>query len=149
MVKSFAIDHTNMKAPDIRVAEEIVLGKNRIVKYDIRFKKPYVDELIFPAVMHSIEHMMATAIREISEAQIIDFSPMGCRTGFYLSVINPGENFIKNDIKGAMIISLDMEEVPGATKKSCGNFYYHDIEGAKNELLDFLEFYYGIRLLIR
>lgn len=150
MVKSFTVDHTNMKAPDIRIAEEIPVGRhNKIVKYDIRFKRPYKDDPMYPATMHSLEHMMATAIREISQATIIDFSPMGCRTGFYLTVLNPPENFVTNDIKGAMIISLDMDEVPGADKKSCGNCYYHDIDDAKRELLDFLEFYYGIRLILR
>ncbi len=150
MVKSFTIDHTQMKAPDIRIADEIQVGRqHRIVKYDIRFKKPYQDEPMYPAAMHSIEHMMATAIREISQCQIIDFSPMGCRTGFYLTVLDPTDNFVSNDIKGAMIVSLDMDEVPGSDKKSCGNYHYHDIDEAKRELLDFLEFYYGIRLILR
>ncbi len=150
MVKSFTVDHLTMHAPDIRVSDEIQIGKqHKIVKYDIRFKKPYQDDPMYPAAMHSIEHMMATALREVSHAQIVDFSPMGCRTGFYLTVIDPPENFVTNDIKGAMIVSLDMEEVPGAEKKTCGNYLYHDIDEAKRELLDFLEFYYGIRLVLK
>lgn len=150
MAKASSLDRLSLHAPDICVRDEFQVGKqHRVVKYDIRFKRPYEDDPMYPAAVHSIEHMMRTALREVSQAQIVNFAPMGCRTGFYLTVIDPPENFVSHDIKGAMIVSLDMEVVPGAEKKTCGNCLYHDLDEAKRELLDFLEFYYGIRLVLK
>ena len=37
--------------------------------------------------LHSLEHLMAENIRNHTD-QVVDISPMGCQTGFYLSVIN-------------------------------------------------------------
>ena len=39
-----------------------------------------------PAI-HSLEHLMAEKSRDYSD-KIVDISPMGCQTGFYLTVIN-------------------------------------------------------------
>ena len=37
--------------------------------------------------LHSLEHLMADRIRNHS-TNVVDLSPMGCQTGFYLSFIN-------------------------------------------------------------
>jgi len=150
MLKASATDLSGMLAPDIRIAEEFAIGKqHRVVKYDVRFKKPYRDEIMYPSAMHTIVHMITYSLKEVSEIKVIDFSPMGSRTGFFLTVIDPTENFISNDFKGALIVALDLEEIPEANKKQCGNASYHDFDEAKREILDFLECYYGIRLILK
>ncbi len=37
--------------------------------------------------LHSLEHLMAELIRNHHNS-VVDLSPMGCQTGFYLTVIN-------------------------------------------------------------
>ena len=71
MAKTFETDHVTMHAPSIRVSEEIPIDKHKIVRYDVRFKKPYIDEILYPATMHSIQHMMKAAFAEVSKVKII------------------------------------------------------------------------------
>lgn len=149
MAKSYESNHTIMHAPNIVVSGEYKIDKqHRVVRYDMRFKKPYVDEIMYPATMHSIQHMMKAAFAEVSKCTIVDFSLMGSRTGFNIVVVDPPENFIDHDVKGALIVALDMDKVPGDTKKECGNCTYHDIDDARREILEFLDLFYGIRLIL-
>ena len=37
--------------------------------------------------LHSLEHLMAENIRNHTD-KVVDLSPMGCQTGFYVSFIN-------------------------------------------------------------
>src|SRR5690625_1174224 len=83
--ESFSLDHRVVAAPYIRVAEVRPLNSGGVVtKFDIRFCQPNVDHLSMPTI-HSIEHMMAGFLRDHS-SHIIDISPMGCQTGFYITV---------------------------------------------------------------
>ena len=86
-VESFNLDHTKVAAPFVRLAGTKV-GNNgdEILKYDIRFKQPNKEHMEMPG-LHSLEHLMAENIRNHTD-QVVDLSPMGCQTGFYLSVIN-------------------------------------------------------------
>src|SRR5699024_11591101 len=78
---------TKVVAPYIRLAGTNE-GKNGDVihKYDLRFLQPNKQHMEMPA-LHSLEHLMAELSRNHSD-QIVDISPMGCQTGFYLSVIH-------------------------------------------------------------
>ena len=86
-VESFNLDHTKVKAPYIRLAG-VTEGENGDVihKYDLRFKQPNQAHMEMPA-LHSLEHLMAELIRNHHNS-VVDLSPMGCQTGFYLTVIN-------------------------------------------------------------
>ena len=86
-VESFNLDHTKVVAPYVRLAGR-KLGANgdEILKYDIRFKQPNKEHMEM-AGLHSIEHLMAENIRNHTD-KVVDMSPMGCQTGFYLAVIN-------------------------------------------------------------
>ena len=86
-VESFNLDHTKVAAPYVRLAGVKEGAKGDVVhKYDIRFKQPNKEHMKMDA-LHSIEHLMAEHIRNHSD-KVVDLSPMGCQTGFYLSVIN-------------------------------------------------------------
>lgn len=81
-VESFNLDHRAVKAPYVRIADRKVLpGGDTLIKYDIRFTQPNTAHLEMPTV-HSIEHLSAEHMRNHTD-RLIDFSPMGCQTGFY------------------------------------------------------------------
>ena len=86
-VESFNLDHTKVTAPYVRQASKKVGTKGDIVsKYDIRFCQPN-EEFMPIASIHTLEHLVAEYIRNVLDG-IIDFSPMGCRTGFYLTIFD-------------------------------------------------------------
>ncbi|TDL96761.1 S-ribosylhomocysteine lyase [Macrococcus brunensis] len=130
-VESFNLDHTKVVAPFVRLAG-IKEGKNGDVihKYDIRFKQPNKEHMEMPA-LHSLEHLMAENIRNHTD-KVVDVSPMGCQTGFYLSLINH-DNYddvlailekTLNDVKNAT-------EVPACNEVQCGWAASHSLEGAQ------------------
>ena len=81
-VESFNLDHRAVVAPYVRIADRKELpGGDTLIKYDVRFTQPNKGHLEMP-VVHSIEHMSAEHMRNHTD-KLIDFSPMGCQTGFY------------------------------------------------------------------
>ncbi len=137
-VESFNLDHTKVKAPYIRLAG-VIKGKNgdEIYKYDLRFKQPNKGHMEMPAV-HSLEHLMAEISRDYSD-QIVDISPMGCQTGFYLTVINH-DNYdeILDLVEKVLQDVLKATEVPACNEVQCGWAESHDLEGAKELARDML-----------
>ena len=84
-VESFELDHTKVAAPYIRRASDYEIADGHtIVKYDLRFRQPNKSHIEM-STMHAIEHSMAEALRDHLKG-VIDFGPMGCQTGFYLTV---------------------------------------------------------------
>jgi len=130
-VESFNLDHTKVKAPFIRLAG-VIKGRNgdKIYKYDLRFTQPNKEHMEMPAI-HSLEHMMAEFTRNHSD-KIVDISPMGCQTGYYLSVINH-ENYeeIVFLVEKVLQDVLDAVEVPACNEVQCGWAASHSLEGAK------------------
>lgn len=130
-VESFNLDHTKVKAPYVRLAG-IKEGRNGdiIHKYDIRFSQPNKEHMEMPS-LHSLEHMMAEFSRNYSD-QIVDISPMGCQTGFYLSVINHDDyQDVLNILEKTLGDVLTATEVPACNEVQCGWAASHSLEGAK------------------
>ena len=97
-VESFNLDHRAVKAPYVRIADRKVLpGGDTLIKYDIRFTQPNTAHLEMPTV-HSIEHLSAEHMRNHTD-RLIDFSPMGCQTGFYADP-GPGARGVLPDSGG-------------------------------------------------
>lgn len=130
-VESFNLDHTIVVAPFIRLAGTKE-GQNGDVihKYDIRVKQPNVEHMEMPAV-HSLEHLMAENLRNHSD-KIVDLSPMGCQTGFYLSVINH-DNYeeILDILEKTFNDVVQATEVPACNEVQCGWAASHSLEGAQ------------------
>lgn len=130
-VESFELDHRIVKAPYIRKCC-LLTGKkgDNVTKFDIRFLQPNV-EAFGTAAMHGLEHLLAHELRGRLEG-IIDLSPMGCRTGFYLSIWGDRE---ASEIKQALEISLrevlKATEIPAANEVQCGNYKDLSLFGAK------------------
>ena len=113
---------------------------NGVTTFDLRFKKPNAGDFISPAALHSVEHMMATVLRNSREKEnIVYFGPMGCRTGFYLLTVNLSYEEVLSLLKECIPVALSLEEVPGAKREECGNYLAHDLEGAKEELKKYLD----------
>lgn len=130
-VESFNLDHTKVKAPYVRLAG-VVEGENGdiIRKYDLRFTQPNKEHMEMPSI-HSLEHMMAEFSRNHSD-KIVDISPMGCQTGYYLSLVNHDDyedvlNILEKTLKDVLVAT----EVPACNEVQCGWAASHSLEGAK------------------
>jgi S-ribosylhomocysteine lyase len=132
IVKSFNLDHTKVVAPFVRLADKITSPKGDIItKLDIRFCQPN-KESIDSASLHTLEHLLATYLREGQKYNVIDLSPMGCQTGFYFIVFDEVDipEFIEY-LKDTLRKIENTESVVGATEVECGNYKLHDLAGAK------------------
>lgn len=138
-VESFNLDHTKVKAPYVRLASVMQGEKgDKVYKYDIRFKQPNKEKMDMAAI-HSLEHLMAENIRN-HEENVLDLSPMGCQTGFYLSIINDTtDEKVMDVIEKTLKDVLEADEVPASNEVQCGWAANHDLEGAKEIAKTMLE----------
>lgn len=130
-VESFNLDHTKVAAPFVRLAgRKQGINGDEILKYDIRFKQPNKEHMEMPG-LHSLEHLMAENIRNHTD-KVVDMSPMGCQTGFYLAVINH-DNYeeILAILEKTLEDVLQATEVPACNEVQCGWAASHSLEGAK------------------
>ncbi|WP_421740594.1 S-ribosylhomocysteine lyase [Cellulomonas sp.] len=137
-VESFNLDHRTVVAPYVRLADTKQLPAGDVIqKYDVRFTQPNVAHLEMPTI-HSLEHLFAEHSRNHSE-RVIDFSPMGCQTGFYL--ILQGE-WAYDDVLGLVQDTLTdittATEVPAANEVQCGWGANHTLAGAQDAARTFL-----------
>src|SRR5690625_1368310 len=119
-VESFNLDHTKVKAPYVRLAG-VTEGENgdKIYKYDLRFKQPNKEHMEMPA-LHSLEHLMAELSRNHSD-KIVDISPMGCQTGFYVALINHDDyDAVLELLQKTLEDVLEATEVPACNEVQCG-----------------------------
>jgi len=137
-VESFNLDHRTVVAPYVRVADRKVLPHgDTLTKYDVRFTQPNRAHLEMPTV-HSIEHLFAEKSRNHSDA-VIDFSPMGCQTGFYLILSgDPAEEDVFTLIEKTFADILEATEVPAANETQCGWGANHSLAGAQDAVRGFL-----------
>ena len=113
--------------------------QNGITTFDLRFKKPNAGDYITPKALHTIEHLLATVLRNSREKEnIVYFGPMGCRTGFYLLTLRLSYEEVLALLKECIPAALALEEIPGNRREECGNYLEHDLEGAKEELRAYL-----------
>lgn len=128
-VESFGFDHRTLTAPFVRLAGSGLGGCN-ISKYDLRFITPNQGAMDTDG-LHSLEHMLAVAIRD-QRPSVIDISPMGCRTGFYLSEVGDADTMgVLDALRKALRQILEDNEVPAANEEQCGNWRDHNITKAK------------------
>ena len=112
---------------------------NGVTTFDLRFKKPNADDYITPDSLHTIEHLLATVLRNSREKEnIIYFGPMGCRTGFYLLTVDLGYTEVLELLKECIPVALALQEIPGSKREECGNYLAHDLAGARENLKEYL-----------
>ena len=137
-VESFNLDHTKVKAPYVRLADiKTREHGDTIYKYDMRICQPNRDHMEMPA-LHSLEHLMAELSRNHSD-KVVDISPMGCQTGFYVAMINHDDydgvlELLEDTLKGVLVA----DEVPACNEMQCGWAASHSLEGAQQIARDVL-----------
>ncbi len=136
-LESFELDHTKVRAPYVRLAARYVGERGDVVtKYDLRLVQPNRAE-VPTAALHTIEHLLAGYLRDELEprthAVVVDVSPMGCRTGFYLTLLGePRHEDVRAATEAALRRVAEHEgEVPGCSELSCGNWRDHSLPGAR------------------
>ena len=144
LIQSFSVDHT-LIVPGIFTSRVDHLGEYTCTTYDIRLKRPNVEPALDVSAMHSLEHLIATHLRNDTDwkDEVIYWGPMGCLTGFYLILKGsrtPQE--IYDLILNAFRAVENAQEVPGATEKNCGYYLMHNLGMAKwyaREFVSYLE----------
>ena len=130
-IASFTVDHTVL-LPGLYLSRR----DGNVATFDLRFKKPNTGDLLSNAEMHSVEHVIATFLRNSEKKDsVIYFGPMGCQTGFYFL-------FDENTLSCAEAIALLKDvfskaaafdgPMPGMSEIECGNYRNLDISLAKN-----------------
>ncbi len=146
MLDSFMVDHTKMKAPAVRVAKTMTTPSGDIITvFDLRFYLPNI-AIMSEKGTHTLEHLFAGFIRDhlnASDIEIIDVSPMGCRTGFYMSLLGtPDEKRVGGAWKNAMQDVLNVknqDDIPELNIYQCGTCKMHSLEEAKEIAKDVLD----------
>ncbi|QFR50265.1 S-ribosylhomocysteine lyase [Sulfurimonas lithotrophica] len=138
LLDSFTVDHTIMPAPAVRKAKGMKSPSgDAITVFDLRFVKPNKATLSSEGI-HTLEHLFAGFMREhlnSKKVEIIDVSPMGCRTGFYMSVLGkPSEKRVAKAWEASMKDILKVKrkkDIPELNKYQCGTYKMHSLTDAK------------------
>ncbi len=142
LIQSFSVDHTRI-IPGIFTSRVDHLGDYSVTTYDIRLKRPNREPVIDVAAMHSLEHIIATYLRNEPnwKDEVIYWGPMGCLTGFYLILKG---NRSPQEIYGLILKAFqsveDTQEVPGVAPVNCGYYRMHNLEMAKWYAKEFAEY---------
>ena len=130
-IASFTVDHTVL-VPGLYLSRR----DGNVVTFDLRFKRPNTGELLSNSQMHSVEHLIATLLRNSeSRDAVIYFGPLGCQTGFYFLVdgaqLTDGEAI--RLLQQVFATGASYEgEMPGCSAAECGNYRNLDVALARD-----------------
>ncbi|MFT5659580.1 MAG: S-ribosylhomocysteine lyase [Sulfurimonas sp.] len=139
LLDSFTVDHTIMPAPAVRRAKGMKTPSgDDITVFDLRFVRPN-EEILSQEGIHTLEHLFAGFMRDhlnSKDTEIIDLSPMGCRTGFYMSLLgSPSEERVAEAWEAAMkdVIGVkEQKDIPELNLYQCGTYKMHSLDDAKD-----------------
>ena len=151
LLDSFTVDHTRMIAPAVRIAKTMKTPcGDDITVFDLRFCKPNKERLPFKGI-HTLEHLFAGFMREhlnSKKVEIIDISPMGCRTGFYMSLLGtPKPKRVAKAWAASMKDVLKVKsqkDIPELNVYQCGSYKMHSLKEAKEIAQNVLDSGIGI-----
>ena len=129
-IASFTVDHTVL-VPGLYLSRR----DGTTITFDLRFKKTNTGDLLSNAELHSVEHVIATLLRNSPQKDaVIYFGPMGCQTGFYF--LFDGEKLSNaNAIRLLQRVFTAAAKfdgaMPGASARECGNYRNLDVELAR------------------
>ncbi len=120
-IASFQVDHTKLK-PGMYLSRR----DGDVSTFDLRFKVPNTRDLLTNAEMHSVEHIIATLLRNSPQKDaVIYFGPMGCQTGFYVLL----DSRQLTDQQAVELVQTVFAqgaaydgEMPGKSAAECGNY---------------------------
>ena len=151
LLDSFTVDHTKMPAPAVRVAKSMSTPSgDDITVFDLRFCVPN-EKMLSERGIHTLEHLFAGFMRDhlnSKKVEIIDLSPMGCRTGFYMSLLGaPKEKKVAKAWKKAMKDVLDVNsqsDIPELNLYQCGTCEMHSLDEAQQIAQEIVDAEIGI-----
>ena len=137
-IASFTVDH-DVLVPGLYLSRR----DGHVTTYDLRFKKPNTGDLLSNAEMHSVEHIIATALRNSAEKDaVIYFGPMGCQTGFYF-LFDGGKLTDEQAIELLKAVFAQGAAwdapMPGQSAPECGNYINLDTALARKECAFYLD----------
>lgn len=130
-IASFTVDHTVL-TPGLYLSRR----DGNVVTLDLRFKKPNTGDLLSNAELHSVEHVIATLLRNSAQKDaVIYFGPMGCQTGFYF--LYDGARLTEADAIALLARVFSEAAVydgpmPGCSASECGNYRNLDLALARS-----------------
>ena len=131
-IASFQVDH-NKLVPGLYLSRR----DGKVTTFDLRFKKPNTGDLLSDAEMHSVEHIIATLLRNSPQKDaVVYFGPMGCQTGFYF--LFDGEQLTDGEaldlLKAVFAAGADFSgPMPGKSAVECGNYRNLEVSLAKEQ----------------
>ena len=131
-IASFQVDH-NKLVPGLYLSRR----DGKVTTFDLRFKKPNTGDLLSNAEMHSVEHIIATLLRNSPQKDaVVYFGPMGCQTGFYF--LFDGEQLTDGEaldlLKAVFAAGADFSgPMPGKSAAECGNYRNLEVSLAKEQ----------------
>ena len=136
LLDSFTVDHTRMEAPAVRVAKKMNTPHgDEITVFDLRFCVPN-QEVMPERGIHTLEHLFAGFMRDHlngNGVEIIDISPMGCRTGFYLLTRGLSHadaiRLVQDSFRFMKV--KDQNQIPELNVYQCGTYTMHSLEEAQ------------------
>lgn len=134
-IASFSVDHDKIM-PGMYISRI----DDDITTFDLRTRRPNMGSYMSTRTMHSVEHMLATYMRngEIGD-KIIYFGPMGCQTGFYLLTRGVAPERVRKALLTALrAVLTHTGPMFGNTRKECGNYENLSVEDAKNECASYI-----------
>ena len=141
-IASFTINHLTLLRGVYVSRKDVTASGDVITTFDVRMTEPNRQPALSGKVLHAIEHLAATYLRNQPQwkQRVVYWGPMGCCTGNYL--------LMNGDLTSSDILPLIKEtfkfiadfegEIPGATARDCGNYTYMDLVGAKSEARRYL-----------
>ena len=134
-ITSFTVDHDKI-TPGIYISR--IDGD--ITTFDLRTRIPNAGDYMDDLTMHSVEHMMATFLRNSDiKDSVIYFGPMGCQTGFYLLTRDITPEKALEAVKKCLKMTVEHDgEMFGARRKECGNYKNLSLDAAKTECARYL-----------
>lgn len=127
------LDHRRLKAPSVKL-RGAHRGENGDVVYcvDLRWQRPNADAPLTNAQSHSLEHFLLEGFSRRLPDNFIGVGPMGCRTGFYLTLLGEGRRHVIEDaLESVLADVLAASHVPYARVDQCGDWRNHDLAGAQ------------------
>ena len=126
-IASFTVYHTVLE-PGLYLSRR----DGSVVTFDLRFKKPNTGDLLSNSQMHSVEHLVATFLRNSAgKDAVVYFGPMGCQTGFYFlfdgDKLTNGQAIALLQAVFAQAAVYD-GPMPGCSAAECGNYRNLSVE---------------------
>ena len=132
-IASFTIDHDKLLS-GLYVSRKDSRDGVTVTTFDLRLTAPNREPPMSTGIMHTIEHIGATFLRNgARKDDVVYFGPMGCRTGFYLLMFG---NLSARDALPLVtqmcefVLSFD-GDIPGAKPAECGNWSEQNLAMAK------------------